>query len=579
MVRLFGYLRRYRHRLAAGAACLLLTATLVMLVPYLLKRGVEAVERGQPLADVARFAALIVVAASVQGVVRTFSRALIFNVGRDVEYDLRNDLFAHLLRLPCAYYQGQQTGDLMSRLINDVTAVRMLLGPGVLNLLNTPLYYAYALSIMLSLDPRLTLVALLPFPVLLGVVKGVSRRLMEQTSLVQEGLASMSALVQENLSGIHVVKAFDAERLAVSRFSNLNADFTRESLALARVRGRLFPLMKVTAGLGTLLVLTYGGGRVMRGETSLGDLVAFIGYLNILAWPTMAMGWMLSILQRGRAALRRLEQVLAVAPEIRDREGVRPLGRVSGRVEYHDVSFCYPGSDASRPVVEGVSFVLEPGQKLAVVGRTGAGKSTLAQLLVRLFDVTGGRISIDGRDIRDIPLAQLRRSVAFVPQDPLLFSATVRANIEFGMEDPDEDLMRRAAETAAVAPDIEALPRGYDTLVGERGITLSGGQKQRLTLARAVAARAPILVLDDALSSVDARTEREILHRLRTTQRETTCILIAHRLSTVIDADRIAVVEDGRIVEFGDHASLLARDGLYAETFRRQQIEREIEER
>lgn len=548
-----------------------------MLVPYLLKRAVEAIERRQSLADVGFLAVLIIAAASIQGVVRTFSRVLIFNVGRDVEYDLRNDLFLHLLRLPASYYQRQQTGDLMSRLINDVTAVRMLLGPGLLNLVNTPLYYVYALSIMLSLDLRLTAVALLPFPVLMGVVKGVSRRLMEQTSLVQEGLASLSTLVQENLSGIHVVKAYDAERLAVARFSDLNSDFTRQSLELARIRGGLFPLMKVTAGLGTLMVLTYGGSRVMHGHMSIGDLVAFIGYLNILAWPTMAMGWMLSILQRGRAALQRLEQVLSVAPEICDGGGVRPIACVSGRVEYREVSFSYPGGVGSGPAVDRISFVLEPGQKLGVVGRTGAGKSSLVQLLVRLFDVTSGSITIDGRDIRDIPLSQLRRSVAFVPQDPLLFSTTIRANIEFGMEAADDALMRRSAEIAAVAADVEALPHGYDTVVGERGITLSGGQKQRLTLARAVAARAPILVLDDALSSVDARTEREILHHLRATQQKTTCIVIAHRLSTVMDADRIAVVEGGRIVEFGDHGSLLARDGLYAETFRRQQVEREIE--
>ncbi len=580
MKRLFGYLRRYKARYAAGGACLLVTASLAMAVPYLLKRAIDAIERGQPFSVAARLAALIVAVALVQAVARTLSRALIFNVGRDVEYQLRADLFAHLQRLPVAYYQAQQTGDLMSRLINDVTAIRMLLGVGILNLVNTPIYYAYGVTIMLTLDPRLTLVSLLPFPVLLFAVKRISRRLMEQTLRVQEGLAGLSSVVQENISGMHVVKAYGAESVAVRRFARLNDEFTHQSVELARVRGRLMPLMKIASGMGTLMVLWYGGGQVISGRIGLGDLVAFMGYLNILAWPTMALGWMLSIVQRGRAAMQRLEHIFAIEPAIADAPDAVPLRAVRGRVEFRNVSFGYPGRRNGHPAVAGVSFAIEPGQKLALVGRTGAGKSSLVHLLPRLFDVSEGVVMLDGRDVREVPLAQLHRAIGVVPQDPFLFSTSIRDNIAFAVDaaGPARDaIVRRAAEVAGVAADIAAFPHGYDTIVGERGITLSGGQKQRLTLARAIAAAPHVLVLDDALSNVDTRTEGAILHGLREVMAERTSIVIAHRLSTILDADRIAVMDEGRIIEFGDHAALLAHNGVYAELYRQQQLEEEIE--
>ena len=578
MRRLWTYLLRYRWRYAAGGACLLATATLAMAVPYLLKRAIDAVSHGAPVTQVASYASWIIAVAVVQAVVRTFSRALIFNVGRDVEYDLRNDLFAHLQKLPLGFYHRQQTGDLMSRLINDVTAVRMLLGPGILNFVNTPVYYIYGVAIMLTLDPRLTVAALLPYPLLLIVVKRYSRRLMEHTLHVQEGLAEMSSRVQENISGMHVVRAYACEDSEAAAFAAVNERFKTQSMELARVRGQLFPVMKVASSLGTLVVLWYGGVEVIAGHLSLGDLVAFMGYLNLLAWPTMAMGWMLSILQRGRAAMIRLEHIFATEPEIRDAVDAAPLPAIRGRIEFRNVDFTYRTAGNGHQVLERVSFRVMPGQKLALVGRTGAGKSTIALLLPRLFDVGGGQILLDGHDIRSLPLAQLRRSIGFVPQDPFLFSTTVRENLAFGVEGADDAAVRRAAAIAGVAEDIEAFPRGYDTIVGERGITLSGGQKQRLTLARAVLTDPPFLVLDDALSSVDTRTERAILAALQDVMRNRTSLVIAHRISTIQDADLIAVVDDGRIIELGDHAALLARDGLYAEMFRQQRLEEEIAE-
>lgn len=578
MRRLWGYLIRYRYRYAAGGACLLVTATLAMMVPYLLKRAIDAIAAGAAASQIASYALWIVAIAVVQGVARTFSRALIFNVGRDVEYDLRNDLFTHLEKLPLSYYHQQHTGDLMSRLINDVTAVRMLLGPGILNFVNTPVYYVYGIGIMLSLDVRLTVAALVPYPLLLLLVKRYSRRLMEYTLRVQEGLAEMSSRVQENLSGIHVVRAYAAEANETAAFAALNQRFKDQSMQLAGVRGQILPIMKTAASLGTLVVLWYGGVEVINRRLSLGDLVAFIGYLNLLAWPTMAMGWMLSILQRGRAAMSRLEHIFGTVPEIADAPDAVPLPAIRGRIEFRDVDFAYRTADNGHQVLDGVSFRVEPGQKLALVGRTGTGKTTLAMLLPRLFDVTRGQILLDDRDVRSIPLRQLRRSIGFVSQDPFLFSTTVRDNIRYGLASADEEAVRRAAAIAGVADEIEAFPRGYDTVVGERGITLSGGQKQRLTLARAVITAPPILVLDDALSSVDTRTERMILSALADARHDCTGVVIAHRISTIQDADLIAVVDEGRIVELGNHESLLAHDGLYADLFRQQRIEEEIAE-
>jgi ATP-binding cassette subfamily B multidrug efflux pump len=338
------------------------------------------------------------------------------------------------------------------------------------------------------------------------------------------------------------------------------------------------PIMKTASSLGTLVVLSYGGLEVIRGRLSLGDLVAFIAYLNLLAWPTMAMGWMLSILQRGRAAMARLEHIFGVEPDIRDTPNAVSRSAVRGEIEFRAVDFAYRVAGNGHQVLHGVSFRVEPGRKLALVGRTGAGKSTVAALLPRLFDSTGGQVLVDGRDVRSLPLAQLRRSIGFVSQDPFLFSRTVRDNIRFGVDEADDVAVRRAAAIAGVAEEIEAFPRGYDTVVGERGITLSGGQKQRLTLARAVLAEPPILVLDDALSSVDTRTERAILKALETVMRGRTAIIIAHRISTIQDADLIAVLEDGCVVELGDHDTLVARDGIYADLFRQQRLEEEIAE-
>lgn len=587
MRRLWTYLARYRRRSFLGVACLVATATLAMAIPRLLKEAVDGIDPSRPgesAHTVAWYAGVVVAIALVQSVVRTISRFTIFNVGRDVEYDLRNDLFAHLERLPQSFYLDHPTGDLMSRLVNDIGAVRMMLGPGILNLLNTPVYYVYGVSIMVAIDPWLTAAALAPYPVMLLVVKRFSRRLMEGTQRVQEGLAEMSNRIQENVSGIAVVKAYAREDLEIDRFARLNEVFRRSSLELGRVRGMLAPLFRSVSAMGTLVVLWVGGSRVAAGRLTIGDLVAFIGYLHLLAWPTMALGWMLSILQRGRVSMARIEEILGVEPAIASPPG--PMAGsppLRGAIEFDAVSFAYPGS-GGREVLREVDVRIPAGATVAIVGRAGSGKTTLLRLLPRLFDATRGAVRIDGRDVRDIPLPELRRAVAFVPQDPFLFSTSLHENLAFARPDLRGDgpgaerEIRRAAAWAAVDGDIEDFARGYGTMVGERGITLSGGQKQRITLARALLVDdAPILVLDDALSSVDTHTEARILAELEERRRGRTCLVVAHRLSTVQDADLVLVLDGGRIVERGDHATLMRSGGIYAELFHRQEIAEELE--
>jgi ATP-binding cassette subfamily B multidrug efflux pump len=586
MQRLWTYISRYRFRYLRGILCLLATATLAMSIPLLLKRTVEGIEQGRPFFDISLNIGAIIGVALLLGVVRAFSRFLIFNIGRDIEYELRNDLFGHLQKLSLSYYQRNFTGDLMSRLVNDVTAVRLLLGLGILNILNTPLYYAYGMSAMIAMDPGLTFVALAPYPFMLLIVRFMSRQIMQRSLRVQEGLADLSTRVQEGANGIHVIRSYVREDWQNEEFAKLNAQFKAESIALARIRGLFPPLMKSVSGVGLLVVLWYGGLQVIAGKLSLGDLVAFMGYLHLLAWPTMALGWLISILQRGRAALQRLEEVLSVEPEIvgglpdgpsgPHGSGDRQVSR--GEIGFHHVDFAYQTPDNGHQILHDIDFTVPAGSTVAVVGRMGSGKSSLVHLLPRLFDVSDGSITLDGRDIRTFSLGDLRRQIGFVPQDPFLFSTRIKDNIAFSLPTVDLDQVQWAAEVASIGREIEELPKGYETVVGERGITLSGGQKQRTTLARALATDPPILVLDDALSSVDTQTERTILHALRDSTREKTLIMISHRISAVRDADLIVVLDEGRIVETGTHADLVARDGIYTEIFQHQALEEELAE-
>jgi ATP-binding cassette subfamily B protein len=576
--RLKHYIFRYWRRYLVGGLCLLGTATLVMWIPWWIREAVRVIEHGGSIGEVTYYAALIGVAAVAQGIVRTYSRALIFNAGRNVEYDLRNDLFAHLQKLPLSFYHEQRTGDLMSRVINDISAVRVMLGPGILNFVNAPLYYVYALALMMSMDVRMTLAAVTPFVILLFAARKFRGGIMRTSLAVQQQMSALSSHVQENLSGMHVVKAYTQEESQTREFTALNADFQAKNLQLAKLRGIVTPVMQGINGLTVLIVIWYGGVRVVRGDLLVADIVAFIAYLNILAWPTAAFGWMLSLVERGRAAMKRLDEVLSTAPAIANPPSPLPVRGLHEAIEFRNVSFAYGNQQNGSPALENVSLLFPVGRTVGLVGRIGAGKSTAAQLVPRLFEVSSGAILYDGSDIRKLSLSDLRRNLGYVPQDPFLFSMSLRRNLAYGRDEVSQAEIERAVRIARLDRDLAVFPQGLETIVGERGVTLSGGQKQRATLARALLMDAPVLILDDCLSSVDAQTEAEILRGLRPILKEKTCLIISHRISTVKDADEIVVLEAGKIIERGNHDELVRYGGVYADLYRQQRLTEELEQ-
>ncbi|HYT54369.1 MAG TPA: ABC transporter ATP-binding protein [Verrucomicrobiae bacterium] len=578
MGRLSRYIWRYWRSYLVGGLCLLGTATLVMWIPWWIREAVRVIEHGGPMRDVTYYAVLIIAAAVVQGVVRAYSRALIFNAGRTVEYDLRNDLFAHLQKLPLSFYHNQRTGDLMSRVINDISAVRIMLGPGVLNFVNAPLYYVYAVALMLSMDVRMTLAALAPFPLLMYVAAKFRGRIMKSSLQVQQQMSVLSSHVQENLSGMHVVKAYAQEQFQAQQFIGLNKDYEVKSLEMAKMRGIVNPIMQGINGLTVLIVIWYGGVRVMRGDLLVADIVAFIAYLNVLAWPTAAFGWMLSLVERGRAAMRRLEEILETTPAIANEPPPQITFSLKQGIEFRDVSFTHERQRNGHATLEGIDFKLPVGRSVGLVGRVGSGKSTVAQLVPRLFDVSTGAVLMDGQDIRKLSLHELRKMIGYVPQEPFLFSTSLKNNLAFGRDACSMEEVARAVQIAKLDRDVEIFSHGLDTIVGERGVTLSGGQKQRATLARALIMDPPVLILDDCLSSVDAQTEAEILHELRAILKNKTCLIISHRISAVKEVDEILVLDEGQIIERGNHDQLVRLGGVYAELYQQQRLSEELEQ-
>ena len=570
--RLYPYLSRHRGRLGAGMAAIILSNAFQMMGPWVMGRAVDSLYVSVTQRQLLQYAEILVGLTLLEGVFRFASRWWFIGASRDMEYALRSDVFAHLESLPMSFYQRNKTGELMSRATNDLSNVRMLLGPGIMYSANTIVTAAVAIGFMLSIDWRLTLVSLLPMPVVSIAVRKVGQSINALTEESQEQLAELSARVQESMAGARVVKAFSQENQEIADFQRLNMQLVEKNNRLNRVTSVFYPLMQFVIGLAIVIILWFGGSQVVQGTITRGQLVQFIFYLGTLAWPMIALGWVVNLLERGRASMQRLNYILDTESDVRDALVLDPDFEVRGEIEFRNLSFAYNGT----PVLKNVSLKIPSGTTVAVVGSTGSGKSTLVQLIPRLYNAPPGTLFIDGVPIERIPLETLRRSIGFIPQDTFLFGETIRENIAFGVEDASDDEVERAAQVSNILTDVEQFPRGFQTIVGERGITLSGGQKQRTAISRGVIRDPKILILDDALSSVDTYTEEQILHALENVMRGRTSILISHRVSTVKDADEIVVLDRGEIVERGTHEQLLANGGYYAELHRKQLLEEEI---
>ncbi len=599
---LFPYLRKYRSTFLIGGLCVLCNNGIWILFPLIIRRAIDDLNLGVNRHKLLTYSLLLLAVAGIKAIFQFLTRWILIGISREIEFDLRNDLFAHLERLSYSFYQRTRTGDIMARATNDLNAVRMLVGPGIMYTANTIVFTAGALIFMLSISPKLTLFAFAPLPIFSIVVQYFGARIHERFERIQAMFSDISARAQENFSGARLIRAYVQEEAEIENFERDNTEYIGRSLKLVRLMGMLWPTLETLLGVAVVIVLWVGGREVLQHRISVGSFVAFNTYMMQLTWPIIALGWVINIFQRGTASVLRIHNILseqseitdaAVAapsssPAVGDRVGATIPSDVQGDIEFRNLSFHYGNtilaaergngrSHGDEEVLKGVNLHVPAGTSLAIVGPTGSGKSTLVSLIPRIYDAEPGMVLIDGRPIREFPLAVLRRNIGFVPQETFLFSDTIRENIAFGAENATDDDIRRAAEAANIADEIESFPDGYNTLVGERGLTLSGGQKQRAAIARAVIRSPRILILDDALASVDTQTEDRILNHLREIMRGRTTIFISHRVSTVRNADRIAVLHDGQIVEYGTHEELIERDGYYTGLYNKQLLEEELE--
>jgi len=570
---LLPYLKRYRWGFVAGAVCVVLSNGAWAGLPKVIGNAAQSLEGGVNRHKLFIFALQVLALAVVRGIFLFLTRWIVIGVSRDIEFDLRNDLFAHLESLSYSYYQRMRTGDIMARVTNDLNAVRMLMGPAIMYSANTVVFTAAALWFMMRNSPKLTFYAFLPLPVISVVIQYFGRRIHERFERIQAMFSDISARAQENFSGARVVRAYVQEEAEIASFETANQEYIARSLKLVRLLGMLWPTLELMLGLAMVLVLWIGGREVLAGHMQIGAFTAFNIYMMQLTFPIIALGWVISIFQRGTASVGRLNEIMQEQPKIKDGPEARDL-YVEGEIEFRGLNFAYDG----KQVLRDLNLRIPAGSSMAIVGPTGSGKTTLVNLIPRIYDAGPGMVLLDGRPIREFSLASLRESIGFVPQETFLFSERIRENIALGVASATDQEVHDAADAANIALDIEGFPEQYQTMVGERGITLSGGQKQRTALARALIRNPRILILDDALSSVDTHTEDKILNHLREVMQGRTTIFISHRVSTVRNADRIAVLHEGRIVELGTHDELLALNGYYSDLYNKQLLEEELAE-
>ncbi len=570
---LLPYLKRYRWGFVIGALCIVLSNGAQAGLPRVIGNAAQSLASGVNRHKLLIFTLQVLGLAAVRGIFLFFTRWIVIGISRDIEFDLRNDLFAHLETLSYSYYQRMRTGDIMARMTNDLNAVRMLMGPAIMYSANTLVFTALALWFMVHNSPKLTLYAFLPLPIISVTIQYFGRRIHERFERIQAMFSDISARAQENFSGARVIRAYVQEDAEITSFEAANQEYVARSLKLVRLMGMLWPTLEFMLGLALVLVLWIGGREVLAGRMQIGAFTAFNIYMMQLTFPIIALGWVVNIFQRGTASLVRLNEIMQERPEIKDEANAQDR-HLEGEIEFRGLNFDYDG----KRVLHNLNLRIPAGSSMAIVGPTGSGKSTLVNLIPRVYDAAPGMVLVDGRPVREFSLASLRQNIGFVPQETFLFSDRIRENIALGVESASDQDIHDAADAANIAVDIEGFADGYQTMVGERGITLSGGQKQRTAIARALIRNPRILILDDALSSVDTHTEDKILNHLREVMQGRTTIFISHRVSTVRNADRIAVLHGGQIVELGTHEELLALNGYYSDLYNKQLLEEELAE-
>jgi ATP-binding cassette subfamily B multidrug efflux pump len=571
------YFLRYKKKLVWGIVFIILSNIGAVYIPLLLKDAINSFDHNVTVRQLFNYGILIVITAIFSGAFRFFIRQTIIVVSREIEYDLREDFWAHIQKLPLRYFQNNSTGNVMAHATNDINAVRMFLGPAVMYSVDTGVRLIMVIALMVSLNLSLTIYTLLPLPLLSYLVYWIGKKIHERFTKIQEKFAELTTKAQENFSGIRVIKSYVREEGEIETFREMSRDYLEKNMKMVKVQALLMPILFLITGLSLIIVVLVGGGKIISGTMNLGELTAFTFYLGILIWPMIAFGWVVNIVQQGEASMKRLNKILHEPYEIDDSaETDSDIKSINGDIEFKNVSFKY--GDNLPYVLNNINLKIPGGSTIAVMGYTGSGKTTLVNLIPRLYDVNSGELLIDGKNVKKIPLDVLRKNIGYVHQEPFLFSDTILNNISYGVREISPAKVKEVSEIANFDKDVESFPLGYETISGERGITLSGGQKQRATLARALAIDPKILILDDSFSSVDTNTEEEILKNLKKFMKGRTSIIISHRISTVKDADKIIVLSEGKIAEEGTHDQLVSLNGIYADLHYKQLLEKELEE-